>query len=233
MKTYTLTPEIKEKINWFRRRLRTWFKTNHRNFPWREKDRNPYEIIVAETLLRQTKADNVARIYPILLAKYPNFSHLASANIEELQEIIKPLGLWRQRSAILLNIARLIVKSNGKLPSTREELQAISHVGQYITSVILTTFHGKSEPFIDVNTARVVDRFFGPRKIVDIRYDPYLKEVSSYIVKNRRESLLLNWAILDFAALVCKAPKPNCLICPMKSKCLYFQQLNISGIEVN
>jgi len=220
-KNYDLSLELKEKTTWFRRRLRNWFKKNHRNFPWRETTRTPYEVLIAEIMLRQTKADTVARFYPLFLAKYPDFSRLRKASIKEIEEIIKPLGLWRQRAPIFLNVAQLVEKNNGELPSTREELQAIPHIGQYITSVILTTFHGKAEPFVDVNTARVVDRFFGPRKIVDIRYDPYLKAVSKEIVKNQRESLQLNWAILDFAALICKAIRPLCEECPMKTQCLY------------
>ncbi len=222
MNDYKLSIELKDKAAWFRRKLRTWFKVNQRTFPWRDSTRTPYEIFIAEMMLRQTKADTVARVYPLFLAKYPNFANLSKASIEEIQEIIKPLGLWRQRAPIFSNIAKLVIENNGELPSTRKDLQAINHIGQYISSVILTTFHGKSEAFIDVNTARVVDRFFGPRKIVDIRYDPYLKAVSSFIVKKPSESLTLNWAILDFGALVCKAPTPICSICPMQSRCLYF-----------
>lgn len=225
MKTFDLSLELKAKANWFRRKLKTWFKAHRREFPWRDDSRNPYEIFIAEMMLRQTKADTVARIYPVFLERYPDFETLSHSNITEIQEIIKPLGLWRQRAPIFLNIAKIVTASSGELPDTREELQAINHVGQYIASVILTTFHKKSEAFIDVNTARVVDRFFGPRRIVDIRYDPYLKAVSSFIVKNKKESLEMNWAILDFAALVCKAPTPLCSICPVQSKCLYYKTI--------
>ena len=225
LNVYILSDSLRLKSLWFRRKLRTWFKTKRREFPWRDSRRTPYEIFIAEMMLRQTKADNVARVYPLFLEKYPDFESLGHARLEEVQEIIKPLGLWRQRAPIFLNIANIVTGNGGELPATREELQAISHIGQYIASVILTTFHGKSEAFIDVNTARVVDRFFGPRKIVDIRYDPYLKAVSSFIVKNKKESLEMNWAILDFAALVCKAPTPLCSICPVQSKCLYYQTI--------
>ena len=223
MESYELQHELKEKVTWFRRRLRTWFKKNHRNFPWRESTRTPYEVLIAEIMLRRTKAGTVAQFYPAFLKKYPDFAHLAKASTKMLQKIIKPLGLWRQKAPVFLAVAKAVTGNNGQLPSTREELESFSHIGQYISSVMLTTFHGKAEPFIDVNTARVVDRFFGPRKLVDIRYDPYLKAVSKEIVKNKRESLELNWAILDFAALVCKARNPLCPTCPIKSKCLYAQ----------
>ncbi len=222
---YEISSELKEKTSWFRRRLRTWFKTNHRNFPWREITRTPYEVLIAEIMLRRTKAGTVAQFYPAFLKKYPDFAHLAKANTKSVQKLIKPLGLWRQKAPVFLAVAKSVSENKGQLPSTREELESLSHIGQYISSVILTTFHGNAEPFIDVNTARVVDRFFGPRKLVDIRYDPYLKAVSKEIVKNKRESLQLNWAILDFAALVCKAIKPLCSKCPMESQCLYAQKL--------
>jgi A/G-specific adenine glycosylase len=230
MKDFRLSTDLKEKAVWFRRKLRAWFEANQRSFPWRDSSRTSYEIFIAEMMLRQTKADTVARIYPVFIAKYPNFFDLSKASVEEIQEIIKPLGLWHQRAPIFSNIAKLVTGNNGELPSTREDLQAINHIGQYISSVILTTFHGKSEAFIDVNTARVVDRFFGPRKIVDIRYDPYLKAVASFIVKNPGESLSLNWAVLDFAALVCKAPTPICSICPMQPRCLYFANRGLTNL---
>lgn len=225
---YKLSPELKEKAKWFRGRLRTWFKKNYRNFPWREPDRTPYEIMIAEIMLRRTKADTVAKYYPEFLKKYPDFAHLAKANPRSLQKLIKPLGLWRQKAPVFLAVAKAVSENNGQLPSTREELESFGHIGQYISSVILTTFHNKAEPFIDVNTARVVDRFFGPRKLVDIRYDPYLKAISKEIVKNPRESLQLNWAILDFAALVCKAINPLCSICPVNKRCLYFREVKLS-----
>lgn len=225
MEIYNLPTELKAKATWFRRRLRSWFKKNKRHFPWRETTRTPYEVLIAEIMLRRTKAGTVAQFYPAFLKKYPDFPHLAKANTRSLQKIIKPLGLWRQKAPVFLAVAKAVAENNGQLPSTREELESFSHIGQYISSVILTTFHGKAEPFIDVNTARVVDRFFGPRKLVDIRYDPYLKAISKEIVKNKRESLQLNWAILDFAAIVCRAVKPLCMKCPMKDKCLYTQKL--------
>jgi A/G-specific adenine glycosylase len=72
--------------------------------------------------------------------------------------------------------------------------------------------------------ARVLERFFGERKMADIRYDPYLQDLAYRIVahKNSKE---INWAILDFSALICK-PKPLCSLCMLNSRCTYFKIIN-------
>jgi len=89
---------------------------------------------------------------------------------------------------------------------------------------VLTQCHGAKEPFIDVNMVRVLERFFGPREKSDIRYDPYIQELSKKVVYRRKhtETLHLNWAVLDFAAIICKAKKPLCKECPLRRKCLYY-----------
>lgn len=226
---FDLSPELREEINWFRPRLRKWYKTNHRIFSWRKPQRTPYEVLIAEILLRRTQARTVAPVYSVFLKKYPNFAALAAASKRDLHRILKPLGLWRQKAPILIDLAKRAERNRDYLPSTRSELEALPHIGNYIASVILTTFHNKVEPFVDVNMARVVDRFFGPRTLADIRDDPYLHAVAHEIVKVPKESLQLNWAVLDFAALVCKARKPHCSICPMTKKCFYFTHGSTQG----
>jgi A/G-specific adenine glycosylase len=67
--------------------------------------------------------------------------------------------------------------------------------------------------------ARVVERYFGPRKKADIRYDPYLQQLTTHIVS--RESNHINWAILDFGALICKPRNPLCSACPLLKDCCF------------
>ena len=72
---------------------------------------------------------------------------------------------------------------------------------------------------LDVIMARVLERYFGPRKLADIRYDPYLQTLSRQVVKTRPVGL--NWAILDLGAMICTASNPKCSSCPMASTCLF------------
>ena len=84
---------------------------------------------------------------------------------------------------------------------------------------------GRPRPFLDGNMARVQERCFGPRKLADIRYDPYLQTLAQKVVKKPR-SLEVNWAVLDLGALVCVKNKPNCAECPIASICDYARTTN-------
>ncbi len=82
-------------------------------------------------------------------------------------------------------------------------------MGQYITNAFELYILKKQSPLLDINMARLLERFFGKRQLVDIRHDPYLQTLA-YRVVNIENSKELNWAILDFAALICKRNKPLC-----------------------
>jgi len=79
--------------------------------------------------------------------------------------------------------------------------------------------HGHPEALLDTNMSRVLERYFGPRELADIRYDPYLQALARRFVAHGsgRE---VNWAILDLGATVCKPRTPTCEVCPMARGCL-------------
>ncbi len=97
-------------------------------------------------------------------------------------------------------------------------VQWLPGIGQYIASAVLLMLHDKAEPLLDSNMSRVLERYFGPRHLADIRYDPYLQELSRRVVKGH-QSLALNWAILDLAALICLTLRPRCELCPLSREC--------------
>src|SRR5206468_11409463 len=132
--------------------------------------------------------------------------------------------LWRRRAASIAKLSRAVVSRKGRFPATREELETMPAVGQYVASAVLLFCHGKAEPLIDTNMARVLERYFGPRKLADIRYDPYLQRLALAVVQHTNPTRL-NWAFLDLAALVCTIRKPRCNACPLRSECCYAQSL--------
>lgn len=209
----------KKRIEFFQEKILEWYKQNGRKFPWRKKGLTHYQYIIAETLLQRTKAETIAKFYPQFLKDFPNWKALAKANKRKLETYLKPVGLYRQRSKRLLSLAIEMVKRNGRLPRKREELETIPFMGQYIANAVELIIFKQPTPLVDVNMARVLERFFGPRKMADIRYDPYLQKLS-YKIVNHKKAKDINWAILDFSAIICK-PKPICKNCSLSANCLW------------
>lgn len=206
----------KTDIRWFRQKLSSWFQHNRRDFPWRHSS-DPYIICISEILLQQTTARKVADILGVFTARFPDWNTLAKAIPAQIEGVIFPLGIYRRRAKTIHSLANAVVKLNG-LPRTRRGLEKLSGIGQYIANVLLVVLQHKRLPFLDINMSRVLERFFGPREMADIRYDPYLQVLARKIV-NVRDALSANWMILDFAALVCTKRRPRCLDCPLSERC--------------
>lgn len=221
-----MTTVTSKNISKFQQTLLTWYDTDGRHFPWRNKRLTQYQIIIAETLLQRTKAETVSKFFSQFIKDFPNWTSLAQANTVAIEKYLKPIGLYRQRAKRLKSLALEMVKRKGKLPKDRTDLESIPFIGQYIANAVELIIYNKPSPLVDVNMARLLERYFGKRKMADIRYDPYLQKLSIKIVNNEK-SKEINWAILDYAAIVCKAQKPLCTACELRAKCLYFNKLNV------
>lgn len=208
-------------IQYFQNKILDWFEINSRTFPWRKAGISNYKKVIAEVLLQRTKAETIAKFYPIFLRKYPSWNSINKTRLSTLEKTLVPIGLYRQRSVLLKKLAREMVKLNYRLPKNRKEIERLPFAGQYITNAILQYVFHKSAPLLDVNMARVLERFFGPRQMADIRYDPYLQDLAWKVV-NLENAKKINWGILDFAALVCKSKNPACGGCLLKKRCIYF-----------
>jgi A/G-specific adenine glycosylase len=177
-------------------------------------------------LLQRTKAETVSHYYEEFVRRYPSWAAISNENTKKIASFLKPIGLWKRRAISIKSAADKL--SNNRYPKSREELEGIGGIGQYIANAILLACHGRPEPLLDVNMARVLERVFGRRRFVDIRYDPYLQNLSRAIVTGK-DPKAVNWAILDLAALVCKAHDPACNKCPMRSICKHCQEKRVQS----
>jgi hypothetical protein len=118
-----LAPEEIEHIPWLRRRLLSWFARDGRTFPWREPGRTPYEVIVAEMLLQRTTATGVARSYAGFVERFPSWVALAQSSQEDLENALRPFGLWRRKAQAFQHLAQSIEEHRGVVPRTRAELE--------------------------------------------------------------------------------------------------------------
>lgn len=219
-----LVPKVVERIPWLRRRLLSWFERSGRSFPWRDPERTPYEVVVAEILLQRTAAVGVARAYAGFIERYPSWATLAQALREDLEHTLRSLGLWRQKALALRHLARFIAERGGVVPSARAELERLRGIGPYTASAVLAIVYGQAEPLVDVNMTRLLGRFFGLSGSTRGSRQRLLHALALRLVRSKR-SLAVNWAALDCGALVCRARQPRCPQCPLRARCQYARSL--------
>jgi len=218
-------------LSWLRRRLLSWFARNGRSFPWREPGREPYEVVVAEILLKRTTETGVARAYSGFVDRYPSWASLAHAPPEGLENALKPLGLWRQKAFAFQRLAQLIEVNGGVVPRTRKELERLPGIGPYTASAVLAIVYGQAEALLDVNMARLLGRYLGSSEGAEANSKRRLHALALRLVSSKR-SLEVNWAVLDFGALVCRARRLLCPECPLRARCQYARALQIQPTSI-
>jgi len=211
--------------------LVAWGRENARFFPWRAV-REPFALLVGEMLLRKTTARQVSKVYCPLMAHYETPEKLANARPEDLQAILRPLGLANQRSAALQSVAGyLLTFHQGSVPSDPEELTKIPHVGPYAANAVGCFGFGLPLPVVDTNVIRVLDRFTGTKTL---GANPHR---ARSIWRRSTRSLPMvsvrdyNYALLDLAALVCKT-KPSCSKCCLRSGCAEAKKRSESPLQL-
>lgn len=214
----TFDEPILAKISWCRRRLLAWYGRYGRQFPWRSPSAELYQQIVIEVLLQRTNASTVGRFFDAFFQIFRSWEDIHSAPSALLEDTLRPIGLWRRRATALKELASEMVVRGGRFPNGRDELEALPAVGQYVASAVLLFAHKRPEPLLDGSMARVLERVFEPRRLVDIRFDPRLQTLARHMVRSRHAALI-NWAILDLAALRCSPRSPACGGCPLRLRC--------------
>jgi A/G-specific adenine glycosylase len=206
-------------INIFRRKIIDWYKKNGRVYPWRE-TKDPFRILIAEMMLRRTKADQVVPVYEQFFKEYPDVDSLAVAKQEALEEILYPLGLKWRTPAFRMVAREVRVKYHSRIPETREELTSLPGVGEYVAGAVLSIAYGKKEWLVDSNFVRIFKRYFGIKTSKEGRRDKHVIEIAK-IYASGRDPGRATMGILDIAALVCKPGKPDCEKCTLIDRCHY------------
>jgi A/G-specific adenine glycosylase len=214
-----LDPKAMARLDLAKGRIMEWYAMHGRELPWRGPSVSEYERICVEVLLQRTRAETVAGMYDEFFSRFPSWQAIAEAAEGDLEHHLKKIGLWRRRSIGLRALASEAVDLAGEFPSNQESLLELPAVGHYVANAILLFQHGQKRPLLDVNMARFLERFLGPRGLADIRHDPGLHEASLRFV-NVDDPVRLNWAVLDFGSAVCRPRMPRCSECPVREICL-------------
>ncbi len=224
--TEQLVPIDPDAALFARQALLVWFQNSARSFPWRY-DSDPYHVLMAEMMLRRTQARQVIAVYYSFLQKYPDIFSLDHAPAEEVADILRPLGLaWRAENFKIL-AGELVNRYNGRVPADRRELMSLTGVGPYVAESIRCFAFGEPAVIMDTNTVRVAARYFGLTYTPESRRRKQMIQAVSCLV-HTTQSASSNYALLDLAATVCRAQKPDHANCPLAPRCVYFRGMQHS-----
>lgn len=179
-----------------------------------EKD---YELLLAVMLSAQTTDKRVNMVTEILFQKYPSIEALKDANIEDIKEIIKPIGTFNKKAQNIKEITFSLWKDqNGKVPNDRTYLESLPGVGRKTTNVVLANLFSEPCIAVDTHVSRVSKRLKLAKATDDV-----LTIEKKLTKKFPKEKLArLHHQLVLFGRYYCKAQSPNCKNCKLKEYCI-------------
>ena len=205
-----------------------WYAHHGRALPWRE-TRNPYSILISETMLQQTQVQRVLVKYPEFLRKFPSIGSLARAPLREVIMVWRGMG-YNNRAVRLHILARTVIEDYaGALPDDHEALRALPGVGRYTAHALLSFAFGRSVPVVDVNVRRVLSRLLWKMKSVDSLQEEQTVWKAAEWLLPRGRAYDWNQALMDLGAMICTARAPGCGTCPVVSVCSSWRQMRVTG----
>jgi A/G-specific adenine glycosylase len=202
----------------FRQRLCAWFRRHGRDLPWRQM-RDPYAILVSEMMLQQTTVAAVVPYFERWVKRFPSVGDLAAAEESEVLALWQGLGYYRRARNLHAAARNISGELRGRFPRDYEGLRALPGIGDYTAQAVRAFAFDEAVPVLDANVIRVVTRLFEIRTPVDT-----VKGLAK--VRAKLEELLpakggheFVSAIMELGALVCRAGRPDCLLCPVKEFC--------------
>ena len=182
-----------------------------------EFDGEPWKLLVMGRLSAQCTDARVNIVCRELFAKYPTCEALARADYKEIEEIIRPCGLFRTKAQSIKDACAMLVDEyNGILPDSMEELLRFPGVGRKIANLLLGDIFHKPAIVADTHMIRICGRFgMYPQK----QKDPHKVEIiMSELVEESEQSDLCH-RIVQFGRDTCSARAPKCLECPISHLC--------------
>jgi len=177
--------------------------------------KNPYQLLVATVLSAQCTDKRVNQTTPTLFKKYNSIKKMASADIRDLQRLVKSTGFYRAKAKnIKLLSDKILTDFNGKVPSNIEDLITLPGVGRKTANVVLG--HGFNIPGITVDThfGRLSRRFGWSDKKDPVKVE---FEVSNLIPE--KEWTNLSQRLIWHGRRVCHSRKPACGACVLAKLC--------------
>lgn len=177
--------------------------------------KNPFELLVATILSAQCTDQRVNEVTPKVFYNYDSPAKLAAANPEQLEELIRSTGFFRNKARNLIAMSKdLVERFDGEVPSDMESLVSLAGVGRKTANVVLSVWFDKPGLPVDTHVGRLSRRLGltdkkDPEKVEE--------ELNSLIPPDQRGVFSLR--LILHGRKVCKSRVPLCEECILNSLC--------------
>ena len=175
-----------------------------------------YELVIAVMLSAQTTDKSVNAVTQILFKKYQSLEELNTAPIEDIEEIIKPIGLFKNKAKNLKGIVKdLLERFNGKVPSDKNELMTLPGVGNKTAGVIRAEIFNIPDLPVDTHILRISKRL----KLANKDDEPIDVEKKLKKVIPEERWIKSHHQLIHFGRYFCTARNPQCKNCKISDMC--------------
>ena len=175
-----------------------------------------YELVIAVMLSAQTTDKSVNAVTPILFNKYPSLEDLNNAPLGDIEEILKPIGLYKNKAKNLKGIVKdLLERFNGKVPSNKDELMTLPGVGNKTAGVIRAEIFQIPDLPVDTHILRISKRLnLAKKEDEPIDVERKLKKLipEERWIKSHHQ-------LIHFGRYFCTARNPQCEKCKISDMC--------------
>jgi endonuclease-3 len=178
--------------------------------------RNAFELLCATILSAQCTDKRVNMVTPALFARYPDAAALADARQEDVEEIVRTTGFFRNKAKNLVAMARALVdRHGGAVPRTMDELVVLPGVGRKTANVILGNAYGLNEGVtVDTHVQRLAARLG-----LTGETDPVKIEQALMPLFARERWAMLSHLLIFHGRRTCDARRPRCGDCALADLC--------------
>lgn len=177
---------------------------------------NPFELVIAVLLSAQCTDKLVNKVTENLFKKYKTPEDYLAVSLEELQDDIKSIGLYRNKAKNIRKLCQVLVdKYEGEVPRTKEELMTLAGVGRKTANVVASIAFNEPAIAVDTHVERV------SKRLGICRWKDSVMEVEETLMKKipREEWSITHHRMIFFGRYHCKARNPNCPECPLLEIC--------------
>ena len=216
-------PETKKPTEERAKRAKTALRELRRLYPDATcalEHRSALELLVATILSAQSTDANVNKVTPVLFDRWPDAKSIAEAEREDVEEVVRSTGFFRQKAKnVQAACQRLVDDFGGKVPRTIEELVTLPGVARKTANVLLGTWYGQNDGVVvDTHVGRLAHRLDLTWTSKDTK-DAVKIEKDLMAVVPQKEWTFFGHAIILHGRQICHARKPACNECTMQKWC--------------